>query len=620
MEKSPETLAWVAALFNDPTKTIIFHNAKFDLEMFSFEGIDVFNIKAKVHCTLIISKLYHGALPSYELKWLASHFCGRSTEDKDEIIEWLKANKRRFRAEYGRDPNFSDAPRDVVKRRAIWDVESTLYLHSRVYPAVLKRSPELLQTELDLMFVVVDMELRGIEVDITRARELREEALRDRSNILRKLNAIVGEITVTRKRKGVEVEEVIPDGGFNPASSQHKIAAWKKLGIPLKYKTKPKKQKDGTKKGGGSWCFDEYAMMRYVSPQLQSIMRESGEEGWKTGRFIEALVQTIRKHKLDYKREMLPPLILKANALQKLCTTYYDRIIADAIDRRIEPSGREVGVLHCKFNQAEARTGRFSSSEPNMQNMPRILGPRECFIPRRGRRNWHIDYSQVEMRFFAHFARDKDMTKAIEDDIHRFVASQIYNKPESEVTKEQRKRGKSINFGIIYGAQPPKIAETLTRDGLVTTTSEAARLVGKYHRRFPSIGKLMREYDTQLARDKYVTNPFGRRYYIARKLSYTVLNYMCQGSSADLMKQAMVKVWKYLRSIGSKAKILLQVHDELGIEIPPKEEATLVPKIMQLMRDRKSFFVPIEVDAEVVTKRWSQKQKPADIGLTLKAA
>ncbi len=259
-----------------------------------------------------------------------------------------------------------------------------------------------------------------------------------------------------------------------------------------------------------------------------------------------------------------------------------------------------------------------SSSGPNLQNMPRILGPRECFIPRPGRRWWMIDYEQVEMKFFAHFAEDDFMIKAIAEDIHLAVAAEIYHLTKDKVSSEQRKRAKGVNFGIIYGSGAATMAETLTKKGIITSIPEAALLVAAYHRRFPSVRRATNKLKIELNRTGYLTNPFGRRYHIPKKKSYIGLNYECQGTSADLMKQRMVRVWLWLRKMGYKTKIILQVHDELGFEMPRNEEH-IIPQLIEMMEDLTSYRVPITVDAKCVTKRWSKKHKPSEVGVNLAA-
>lgn len=670
MRKTPEGLEWIANLFADPTKQIVFQNGKFDLKMFLVEGIDVFGMKAKTHCTLILSKLFNGMLWSYKLKDLAIRFLGRSTQEKTEITDWLKANSRAFNREHGRSPNFSDAPIELVKQRAIWDTETTLLLFHYFYPKVMKICPELYETERQLQLVVVDMENTGVQVDITRAKLLRAQAKAGINRIQNDLNELVLPLTVRRahcsvrgckknKKTGIKVifnDDDIPDkcpiccgeveireqlitketldeedeepdekalkkakrqgtAGLNTNSAAiHLPTAFIKLGIPLKYKTKPKKGKKGKKAtGGGNWCFDEYAMIRYVSPVLARVIRDSGEEGWPSDKFYDGVFRVVNEYNLD-RKELLPPLILKIRELGKMVSTYYDNIIENAVDVHTEPSGREVGILHCSFNQSEAMSGRFSSSEPNMQNMPRILGPRECFIARKGRRNWHIDYSQVEMKLFVHFAKDKKMAEAIKTDIHLYVASQIYGIPPEMVTKEQRKRAKGVGFAIIYGSGPPTMAETLTKKGLVTLPREAAILISNYHRKFPSVRRTTNTLKVELSRNGYVTNPHGRRYHIDDDKGYTALNYMCQGESADIMKKAMVDVWKFLRAGGYKSRLLKTIHDEIEIEVPQCEEQVVIPAIIKIMEDHENYFIPITVEAEVST-RWSEKKKPKEMGI-----
>jgi DNA polymerase I-like protein with 3'-5' exonuclease and polymerase domains len=653
MWKSEANLAWIKRLFADPTKQIVFHNGKFDLKMFAYEGIDVLDMKAKPHCTLILAKMFNGMMQDYKLEKLGSRLIGRKTAEKTEIIDWLKTNSRQFQKEHGRKPGFKDAPTQLVKQRAIWDVQTTLMLYYWLKPQVDKICPELYETERELMLVVVDMEKTGILVDITRAKLLRAKAKAGITSIQREINRLVCPITIKSlrctgrfvdkhgkskrcKRKVVSVkltanglppiacakcgcpefeeQEVVLEK-LNTNSSAIEIpAAFEKMGYQLRYKTKPKKGKKGGKStGGGSWSFDEYAMLRYMSPKLARVVRESGEEGWSIEKWHDALMAAWNSNNLP-DRDLLPPLILKLNELQKLVSTYYDHLIEETVDVHTEPSGRIVGTLHAKFNQSEAMSGRFSSSQPNMQNMPRILGPRECFIVRKGRYNWHLDYEQVEMKFFVHFAQDKFMAKAIEGDIHLAVAAQIYDVRIELVTKEMRKRAKGVNFGIIYGSGAATMAEALTKKGLITSHPEAALLVANYHRRFPSVRRISNKLKVELNRNDYVTNPHGRRYYLDKKKGYKALNYLCQGTSADVMKAAMVRCWKWLRANGFRTKLILQVHDELGFEVPHSEAEIVIPQLIKLMEDLTTYMIPITVDAEVVTKRWSEKHKPADLG------
>lgn len=601
-----EGVQWLRDVLTDADMEVIFHNGKFDIQMLAFHGINPRDIKARVHCTLIMSKLYNGVgVLDHSLESLAARYVNRDTADKTEITDWLKANnKPKMVKERGFKFGFQHAPREVVERRALWDVESTLYLYKWLSHHIFTMCPTLYETERRLMFVVVDMQLNGVEVDITHAEKLRAIARRGMGRCMTMLRWVIpDEFDVRRKRKGEEVIETLDRSEFKPTSPQHMVGVFESMGIELKYKTKPKKKKGGIVSGGGNWAFDETSMMKYASPHIAHILRDSGEEGWGFDRFYREVERAIIDNDLD-QREWVAPLVLKYRELSKMVSTYYDHIIDDAVDVRVEPSGRKVGVLHCSFNQSEAQTGRFSSSDPNLQNMPRLLGPRECFIPRRGRNHIHLDYSQVEMRLFVHFAEDDVMASAIDGDIHETTAAKVYkvDKP----TKEQRKRAKGVNFGIIYGSGAATMAETLTSKGLPTSVSEAKTLVSDYHAAFPSVRRVTDELNAELVREGFVTNPFGRRYHIPPKVGYKALNYMCQGTSADIIKQAMVAVWDYIIDHGMSSRIVMTIHDEIVLEMPPAEQHH-IGAIMDIMDDLESFFVPITTDAEIVKTRWSNK-------------
>jgi len=613
-----ESIAWLKRMFNDASKTFVFHNAKFDLTMLMMEGIDPFSMKAHFDCTLTMSKVLRSTAQNHDLRTLTVKLLKRDPKDKDDIQIWIKQNTRAFNKEHGRKPGFNDAPEEMVKRRVLWDAESTLMLYQLLKPHVEDVCPQLYETERMLHLVCIDMERTGILIDITKAKQLRDKATKELKRLQADLDTLVCPMTIIKKkkrqRKGETYIEEIPEEivSLNPGSSAiHLPAAFTKMGIPLKYRTESKKKSKGQpgRTGGGNWSFDEYAMVRYVSKPLAGVIRESSEEGWSVDKYYREVYRVLKKHKL-HKRELLPPLILKHRELSKMISTYYSHLIDDCVDVKVTPTGREIGVLHCKFNPSEAMTGRFSVSQPSLQNWPRLLGPRQCVIVRKGRRNWHSDYQQVEMKMFVHFAKDKIMAKAISEDIHLTVAAKIYELPKKKVSSEQRKRAKGTNFGIIYGAGAKKIAETLTRKGLPTSEFEGKTLVAGYHRQFPSVRKTTQSLSISLHRYGYITNPFGRRYHIPSSLGYKSLNYMCQGTSADLMKAAMVKIWLWLRKHKLRSKMIMTIHDEIVLEVVRAEEKLVVPKMKELMEDLRSFFVPITVDFKVVSKRWSQKEKP----------
>lgn len=613
IEHGDEFKAWVTKLMMDPSRKLVFHNAKFDMTMMGVEGLPIFDAVCEFHCTLIQSKLFNEN-GDHDLASCGRKYVGRDPGDKEVIDVWFKAEKRRAKAEGRPAPTFADAPREAMIRRCLWDVETTIRLFY-FFNSTGHIDPQLYATERRLLLVTIDMERVGVEVDISRAKALRSDALRAIGIMQAEINKLVCPLRIKRDRKGKpSYMEVITD--FNPGSTAIQMpAAFQKLGIELKYKTKPSKDKAGMPKGGGRWSFDETSMNRYAHPAVLPMMKDSSEEGWPFDKFWAELNRVIEENGLTF-REAFIPTVMKRQELAKMVSTYYDHIIEDATERYTTPTGQERGVIHCRFNQAEAMTGRFSASEPNLQNMPRLLGPRECFIPRRGRVNIHADYDQVEMKFFVHFSEDPVMREAVAQDIHRATAARVLKKPREDVTDEQRKRAKATNFGILYGSGAETQAETLTSRGLPTTREEAAVFIAAYHQAFPSIRRLTTKLKTQLIRDGFVENPFGRKYHIPTKFGYKALNYMCQGTSADLMKVGLVRVWEALRVKTKTGRLLKTVHDEVVVE-SSRIEAPLVVQIMrECMEDHDSFLVPITVGFDVVTRRWSEKFDLEEAGIS----
>ena len=587
--KSKASIAWLERLLNDSTKTIIFHNAKFDLKMLLFEGIDIFKIRADIHCTLVLAKLY-SIIGKYDLKSLAVRYCERTTEDKDEVTTWIKSNTRVFLREKGRRPTFKDAPIEIVKKRCLWDVESTILLFHALKNKVIKDAQlaSLYDRERQIMFISIGMENRGVKIDIEKAKELRNNAACGVKTIQKWLNQIVCPLAIEGKEPVTELKA---------SSSIQLPAAFRKLGISLKYRTQAKKGK-----GGGRWSFDYYSMSRYVPQSVTKLMRTASEESWEIERFLCELVEYMKEHHLK-RKDIFPALVLKLREQTKLISTYYNHFIDEAVPLK---NDHNYGILHGTFNPSEAMTGRFSASKPNLQNLPRLTGPRECFIARTNRTNYYFDYEQVEMRMFVHFAKDEQMAEAIKKDIHTHVAAQIYHCTESEVKKEWRTRAKQISFGVLYGAGPDRIAEALTKNGLPTTRLEAEDLFVTYHRSFPSVRKLTNRLKLMILRNGYITNPFGRRYHIPSQFAYKALNYMCQGTAADLMKDAMVRIWTMIEQNKLQSRIIQTVHDELVIEIP-REEEYFVTTFKELMEDKSNYFVPITVSVARSVHRWSDK-------------
>jgi len=294
-----------------------------------------------------------------------------------------------------------------------------------------------------------------------------------------------------------------------------------------------------------------------------------------------------------------PQKLMEFRELSKLVSTYLD-----ALPKLVHP---KTGRLHTTFNQTGAATGRLSSSDPNLQNIPikTELGRqiRKAFVP--GVAGWTLvaaDYSQIELRILAHLSGDEQLIDAFRraHDIHRHTASLVYGIPEAEVTPTMRNAMKTINYGILYGMS----AHGLTKE-LHITHEEAIGFIDAYFARYPKVRAYLDGQIAQAKRDGYVQTMLGRRRYIAEVKSPELMvrqfgermaiNAPIQGTAADLIKLAMVRVAERLRLDGLKSRMILQVHDELVFEAPPEEEAKLVRVIREVMERAIDMAVPLDV-------------------------
>ncbi len=290
--------------------------------------------------------------------------------------------------------------------------------------------------------------------------------------------------------------------------------------------------------------------------------------------------------------------ILEYRQVTKLRSTYTTVLI--------EASDGE-NRIHTDFKQALTATGRLSSAEPNLQNIPikTRLGRelRRFFIAKDGYTLVDADYSQIELRLLAHIAGDYTMTEAFKngDDIHRKTASAVFGVPEEIVTEEMRKRAKAVNFGIIYGIGGFSLAKDIG-----TTTAEATRYIKNYLMNYPSIDVYLEEVVNEAKERGYTSTPFGRRRYIPELNSQNgnlrafgkrvAMNAPIQGAAADVMKLAMINVDKRLKKEGLDAGIVMQVHDEIVIEVRLSDKEKCIQLVKEEMESAVSLSVPLTVD------------------------
>ena len=316
----------------------------------------------------------------------------------------------------------------------------------------------------------------------------------------------------------------------------------------------------------------------------------------KTGQYVtsEEVLQQLRN-----KHEIVAD-ILEHRGLKKLIGTYID-----ALPRLINP---RTGHIHTSFNQTITATGRLSSSDPNLQNIP-IRGEdgkeiRKAFIPEPGCLFFSADYSQIELRVMAHLSQDENMVEVFREgkDLHAATAANIYKKPIDDVTRDERTKSKRANFGIIYGITVFGLAERLD-----IPRDEAKMLIDGYFTTFPQVRDYM-EKSKEIARQNgYVTTLFGRRRYLPDINSHNAtvrgfaernsINAPIQGTAADIIKVAMIHIHQRFKAEGIKSKMILQVHDELNFSVYPEEKEKVEAIVIEEMQRAFPLSVPLVADS-----------------------
>ena len=431
---------------------------------------------------------------------------------------------------------FDECPVDAARDYSCEDADMTLQLRLVFEPQLqaYELGPLLQEVEIPLVSVLGEMEWIGISIDVEWFRSLKERFQREREAVEQQIYAAAG-------------------SEFNINSNlQLRDILFTKLGLPVTKRTSTGPSTDA------------------------SVLQQLADEGHE-----------------------LPGFLMEYRELSKLESTYLD-----ALPAMINP---HTGRLHTSFNQTVASTGRLSSSDPNLQNIPirRELGRdiRRGFIPQRGWTLLSADYSQIELRLLAHLSRDPAFVEAFQagGDIHRQTAAIIFDVPIDQVTPEMRGRAKTINFATIYGQG----AHALSRQ-LKVEYAEAKEFITRYFERFSGIRRYL-DSMVEFAREHgYVQTIFGRRRYIPelRDRSFnirafgerTATNSPIQGSAADLIKIAMIRIDHRLRTESFESRMLLQVHDELVFEAPPEEEDRLQAMVREEMEGAAELSVPLVVD------------------------
>ena len=431
---------------------------------------------------------------------------------------------------------FDVVPIDAARDYSCEDVDMTLRLRRLFEPLLESQGlAELFHDiEVPLVDVLADMEAAGIAIDVEYFGTLRERFRAERERLEREIWTEAGE-------------------EFNINSNlQLRAVLFDKLQLPVKKKTATGPSTDA------------------------SVLQELADEG-----------------------HTLPQLLMEYREVWKLEGTYLE-----ALPALVNP---HTGRIHTSLNQTVASTGRLSSSDPNLQNIPirRELGRdiRRGFVPRTGWQLLSVDYSQIELRLLAHFSEDPAFVEAFRSggDIHRQTAAVIFDVPLDEVTPTMRNRAKTINFATIYGIG----AHALSRQ-LKISNAEARQFIDTYFERFVGVKRYLESRVEFTKEHGYVETLFKRRRYVPelRERSFNVRafgervaqNAPIQGSAADLIKVAMIRIHDALRARGLQGRMLLQVHDELVLEVPEPELAEVTALVKSEMEGATALSVPLVVE------------------------
>ncbi|MEM8864430.1 MAG: DNA polymerase I [Planctomycetota bacterium] len=521
-------------VLEDPAVKKIGQNLKYDLVVLRGAGVVMQGVEFD---TMVASYLLDAGERNHNLDYLASRYLGHTTTKISELIGKGKNQKQ-----------MDEVPVAKVGHYAAEDADVPLRLAPLLADRLDNDGLTTLNTDVEapLIEVLAEMEWNGVRVEADRLAELSVRY-------------------AARLQELAEEIEELAGHPFNIASpKQLAEVLFQELGLPVLKKTKTGPSTDA------------------------SVLEQLAEQ------------------------HPLPRLIVEHRQYAKLKGTY-----VDSLPELIHP---ESGRVHCSFNQVVAATGRLSSSDPNLQNIPiRTAEGREirsAFVA--GQSGWKLlaaDYSQIELRVLAHYSQDETLCQAFADeqDIHTLVASQVNDVPLDEVDADMRRGAKAVNFGIIYGQSAFGLAKSL---GI--SKEEAATFISEYFARYPGVLDFMHDTLDDCRRDGYVETLLGRRRAISGVRKFeppkdrlfddrpaplqlnlperTAVNTVIQGAAADLIKLAMLAVYRRLRDEKLQTKLILQIHDELLFDAPEEELDTLAELVREEMQNVMPLRVPLRVD------------------------
>jgi DNA polymerase-1 len=454
---------------------------------------------------------------------------------EEVALEYLSRRKKTSTEVLGKKGSFAEVPVEEAASYAADNVGLSLELREILFNRLKEESLENVYIDIDmpLIYVLADMEEVGVKIDTKMLNYISKELERELDGIQRRIYFLAGEEFNINSPKQLS-RVLFQSLGFQPT----------------------KKTKTG------------------FSTEL-SVLEELAE-------FHE-----------------LPQEVLNYRSMNKLKTTY-----VDALPQLVN---LKTGRIHTSFNQTATATGRLSSSDPNLQNIP-IRGDwgrriRESFITEEGNILLSADYSQVELRILAHLSQDVGLLEAFSNDldIHARTASELFGIPVDKVTPDMRRIAKTVNFGVIYGISPFGLSETLS-----ISRDDARKYIEQYFARHPGVKRYIEETLESAKNRGYVVTLFGRKRSIPelKNQNSTIrqqgerlaINSPIQGTAADIIKIAMIQIWKGFQDRALTAKMILQVHDELLFELPVHELRTVEDFVREKMEKAVELSVPIKVD------------------------
>ena len=519
-------LSKIRLLLENPDKTIIGQNLKYDISVMARHGV---SIKAKIIDTMLESYVLNSVASRHNMDDLALKYLGLSTVHFEDIAG--KGTKQL---------TFNQVELDKAGHYAAEDADITFRLHQALWPRLQAESrlaSVYEDIEIPLVPILSDVELGGVLLD--------EEQLKLQS---RELEKRLHELE--QEAYGLAGEE------FNLGSpKQLQQIFFEKLGLPVIKKT-PKGQPST------------------AEPVLQELA-------------------------LDYP---LPKVIMEYRGLSKLKSTYTDQLPKQV--------ARSTGRIHTSYHQAVTATGRLSSSNPNLQNIPIRTDEgrrvRRAFIAPDGYKIMAADYSQIELRIMAHLSQDKGLIHAFKNglDIHKATAAEVFGGAVSDVSDDHRRSAKAINFGLIYGMSAFGLSRQLN-----ISRGAAQDYIDLYFSRYPGVKDYMERTRSLAADQGYVETIFGRRLYLPeirasnfqrrQAAERTAINAPMQGTAADIIKKAMINVYGWLASANLDTRMTMQVHDELVLEVPEENIQEVASGVEKLMSSAVELCIPLVVETGV---------------------